>query len=296
MNVKATNLVLAVIVSALVAFGTSKYFNSRNSTGNEPARQQTTNERVFATGVIRCGYVTYPPGFIKDPNTGKVSGIFPEILEEAAKNLGLKVQWTEEVGWGTMIEGLKTNRYDLICSPVWPLAQRIRVADFSQPIFYGGAEAYVRADDSRFQANLSILNDSQYRIATTDGEVSDTIAQMDFPKAKRISMPQLTDISQLLLTVADGKADATFVEPHIAYQFLKNNPGKIQPSRPGNPLRLYPNTLMLKQNDEVFRRVLDNAITEIHNSGFVESVLLKHEPFPGAFYRNAKPIETGPSR
>ena len=172
----------------------------------------------------------------------------------------------------------------------------MRVADFSQPIFFGGAEAYVRANDSRFDAKLAILNDSQFRIATTDGEVTDAIALKDFPKAKRTSMPQLTDISQLLLSVADGKADVTFVEPHVAYEFLKNNPGKLKAAHPGDPLRLYPNTLMLKQDDTVFRRVLDNAIAELQNNGFVDQILLKYEPFPGAFYRIAKPIQSSATK
>ena len=72
---------------------------------------QTAYERVVETGIIRVGYVPYPPGLIKDPNTKKITGIFAEVLEEAAHNLDLKVEWTEQVGWGTMVEGLKANRY-----------------------------------------------------------------------------------------------------------------------------------------------------------------------------------------
>ncbi|MBD9363353.1 substrate-binding periplasmic protein [Methylomonas fluvii] len=248
-------------------------------------------EKIIQSGVIRCGYVAYPPGLIKDPNTGEITGVFPEVLEEAAKNLGLKVEWTEEVGWGTMVEGLQTKRYDIICSPVWPLSQRAKVADFTQPIYFGGAEAYVRQGDDRFDANLEILNNSKYRIATIDGEVTEAIAQRDFPKANKLSLPQLTDISQALLSVAEKKADITFVEPFVAYDFIKTNPGKIRPARPGKPIRLYANTMMLRQDDTILRRTLDNVIDELVNNGFVDQVLRKYEPFPGAFYRRAQPFE-----
>lgn len=288
MNNRISTAILAAVVAAGVAFGTAKF---AGTTSLSSAKAPTgTLEKVSSSGVIRCGYVTYPPGLIKDPNTGKISGIFPEVLEKAAANLGLKVEWTEEVGWGTMVEGLKAGRYDMIGSPVWPTSQRILVADFTHPIYYGGAEAFVRADDARFDNGLEILNDPQFKIATTDGEVTDAIAQQDFSKATRVSLPQLTDLSQLLLTVADGKADITFAEPHIAYEFMKSNPGKIKAARPGKPARLYPNTMMLSQSDLAFRRMIDLAISELQNNGVVDSILKKYEPFPGAFYRNASPI------
>jgi len=290
-NQRTISIILAAIVAALVAFATTKYAISSSSSGTATPAEKSTAEKVIASGIIRCGYVPYPPGLIKDPTTGQISGMFPEILEEAAKNLGLKVEWTEEVGWGTMVEGLKTNRYDMVCQPVWPLAGRAKVADFSEPIYYSAVEAYVRADDSRLDGNLAALNNSQFRIATTDGELAEVIAQKDYPNAKRVGLPQLTDFSQLLLTVIDGKADAAFMEPHFAFEFMKKNPGKLKAASPGNPVRLSPNVWMIKQEDTVFRRMIDTSLSELQNNGFVEQVLRKHEPFPGAFYRNARPFQ-----
>src|ERR1041384_6340251 len=103
----------------------------RQNSTVEGNQSQTAYDRVTTSGKIRVGYVPYPPGLIKDPNTKQISGIFAEVLEEAARNLELKVEWAEEVGWGTMLEGLKANRYDLIGSPVWPLSQRAKLADFT---------------------------------------------------------------------------------------------------------------------------------------------------------------------
>lgn len=296
-------VLISILIGAIIVVGTIRlitigYLSINNPVANDLStiesssnNSKTDYEKIIQSGVIRCGYVTYPPGLIKDPNTGKITGVFPDVLEEAAKNLGLKIEWAEEVGWGTMVEGLQTRRYDVICSPVWPLSQRAKVADFTQPIYFGGAEAYVRQDDTRFDADIEILNDPKYRIATIDGEVTEAIAQRDFPKANKLSLPQLTDISQALLSVAEKKADITFVEPFVAYDFIKNNPDKIRPARPGKPIRLYANTLMLRQDNTILRRTLDNAIDELVNNGFVDQVLRKYESFPGAFYRRAQPFE-----
>src|SRR2546430_1529683 len=55
-------------------------------------------DRVIKSGTIRAAYLDYPPAFRKDAKTGKASGIFVDTLEQVASNLGLKVEWTEEVG------------------------------------------------------------------------------------------------------------------------------------------------------------------------------------------------------
>ena len=145
--------------------------------------------RVIESGKIRCGYIPYEPGLIKDSNTGKFSGIMYETVEEIAKNFNLKVEWTEEVGWGTMIEGLERDRFDAICSPVWANSTRGKIADFSQPIFYSGIGAYIAQSNTKI-TDLNNLNSPSVKIATIDGEMSDIIASSQFPLAQKISLPQ----------------------------------------------------------------------------------------------------------
>lgn len=105
---------LFVVASSLVLIGTQGC--NTQSTGQTPPKQETVYERIIKTGKIRAGYITYPPAAIKDAS-GKMTGIFVETLERAAQNLGLTVQWTEEVGWGDQIAGLEADRYDIIGSP-----------------------------------------------------------------------------------------------------------------------------------------------------------------------------------
>ena len=246
-------------------------------------------ERVMSTGVIRCGYVTYPPGCIKDANTGKLNGIFVDAIQKASENMGLKVEWAEEVGWGSMIEGLKSDRYDLVCSPVWANASRGKQAAFSVPLFFSGIGIYVRANDTRFDGSPERINSPTIRVATVDGEMSDIIARSDFALASRVSHPQLSDVGQLLLDVADGKADATFVEPYIAQLFEKSHPGALKNIVAAHPIRVFPNTMMLRIDEPELRSMLDTALAELLNSGFVDESLRRYSPRSGAFYPVARP-------
>ncbi|MGD0253572.1 MAG: transporter substrate-binding domain-containing protein [Verrucomicrobiota bacterium] len=101
---------LVVVVTCAAAFVSSG--QKAAETGNSP-HHVSLYDRVMKSGKIRAAYTIYPPGCFKDDN-GKLKGVFVETLEEAAKNLGLTVEWTEEVGRGTQIEGLENNRFDMI--------------------------------------------------------------------------------------------------------------------------------------------------------------------------------------
>lgn len=244
---------------------------------------------VLNRGVIRAAYVPYPPGLIKDPNTGKVSGIFVETLERAAAALSLKVEWTEEVGWGTMIEGLRANRYDLVGSPVWANSSRAREADFTVPLFYSGIGIFVRADDHRFDRDVNAINAPSVKVAAIDGEMSSILAASMFPKAAVVGSPQTADNSRILLDVASGRADVTFVEPYIAGLYLQQNPGKLRNLVPDRPVRVFPNTIMVRQGEPSFKAMLNAALQEQLNIGTIEELMTKYKVPAGSFYLTAHP-------
>jgi ABC-type amino acid transport substrate-binding protein len=149
---------------------------------------ETALDRVLRTGKIRCSYAIYSSYFRKDPNTGALTGIFHDVMEEVGKNAGLKIDWTEEVGYVNIFPGLESNRCDAFCGGLWPNASRAKAAAFSIPINYSAITTWVRPDDHRFDQDLRLINDPSVRIATLDGAMEDLIAKTDFPKAKRVSL------------------------------------------------------------------------------------------------------------
>jgi polar amino acid transport system substrate-binding protein len=226
--------------------------------------------------------VNYPPGLQVDPNTKKVSGIFVDVMEAVAKNLNLRIEWTTETGWGSMIEGLQSGKYDAICSPVWANSTRARQADFSTALYYSAIGAYVRKGDHRF-ADLSKIDDHGVKIAMIDGEMSSIIAHSDFSHATEVSLPQLSDDSTLLLDVQTKRADVTFVEPAVAEQYLAKNPGTIENITPGHPIRIFPNTIMFRIGEPKLKAMLDVAIDEQLNAGALALLFKKYNVPKDAF-------------
>jgi ABC-type amino acid transport substrate-binding protein len=280
------NFILTVVLSAFIAFVVVQI--SLLKQGSE--KTETAYERVMRTKTLRCGYATWPPSAIyKDAKTGALTGIFPEIIEEMGKNMGLKVQWVEETGWGSFIEGLETKRYDAFCAPLGLNAERgMRVA-FTVPIVYVAQHLYVRKNDFRFDKDLSKINDPSVTLATMDGEMSEIVARSSFPKAKTLSIPQLADITQLFMNVATGKADGVFFEPSLAKNFAASNPGKIRQATQ-KPYATTPAVFGVSIQETELQNALNSALTELHSQGAVDRIIAKHELDRSIFLRVADPF------
>src|ERR1700694_448044 len=175
--------------------------NSCSTGGDHSQPKSSAFDRVAKTRTIRCAYLLYSPYFRKDPNTGELSGIFHDIMEEVGKNSGLKIDWAEQVGYENIFAGLNADRYDVFAGGLWPNSTRAQAGYFSSPVFYSVIRAWGRPNDERFVNNLSSINSPDVRIATIDGAMEDIIAKTDFPKAQRVSLPELSPFPKNLLNI-----------------------------------------------------------------------------------------------
>ena len=278
--------IIAIILSTLAILGLFLVANQPED--SRRTENQTTYDRVVESGKIRAAYTIYPPGCLKDKN-GELKGIFVETLEQAAKNLKLEVEWVEEVGWATQIEGLKTNRYDMIGSSVWANPKRARLTTLSKPLYYSPLYIYARQGDQNFVGldNFDSINKSNVRISTVDGGTGETIAKVEFPNANLVSPPQMTDFGTSFMDVVHKKADIVIMEPYHAKKFIENNGRKIQNIAPEKPLRVFGNTYMFGRGEVEFQNMLNVAIDDLINSGYVNKLIDKYEGYENSQLRVA---------
>lgn len=286
---------LTVICAALVScFTTATLFHfftkSQSDSSAHIIPKESAYDRVMRTKVLRCGYVVYPPTIIRDENTQQFSGIMHDVIEEIAHRLEIKVNWVEEATWATYMEGLYTGRYDAVCAAAWAnnLGEWPR-SETVGPLFYSGIGIWVRANDHRFDKDLSLINDPQVTIASIDGTIPGRIAAVDFPKAKILSLPQSGDHSLNMLNVVDKKADLTMAETYTGNEFLSHNHGTLRNITPQNPVRIYPNVFLVAKGEHDLQSMLQMVLNDMQNNGEVEKILQKYESYPGSFYRLQKP-------
>ena len=238
-------------------------------TGDE--EQATQNN---STSPITLGYIVYPPLLEKDTETGELSGVSYDIVTAIAEKLGREVEWTEEVGWGTALEGLNTNRYDVLGTQMWPNEAREKVAEFSLAPMDSVLYPYVRADDSRFDNDLSKLNTPDVRVSAVDGELAVFIAAEDYPEAELKALPQLASYAEMFLNIVQNKADVSFTEPASANDFLENNPGTLKQLEV-EPVRSFGNSFAFAKNDPLLPE-WNQAINELVADGTILEILEKN--------------------
>ncbi len=271
-------LIIAVAALAVVAL--------RPANVAAPEKKETAFERVMRTNTLRCGYAVFAPYFTKDNATGEFGGIWHDLTEATAEQIGVKVVWAEEVGLGDVGVALETGRIDAFCSMLWTAGKRARVADYMKPAVYEPLMAYVRTDDHRFDADMASLNNPDVQISVIDGEGGGLAAGEDFPKAKMVSLPQLSNYADMFNQVVTKKADVTFAAPTGAGEFMKNNPGALRPLK---PIRIYSDTTVVAYGQDALRDLLNQAQENVLLNGTMDKILAKYEPTPGAFFRVALP-------
>lgn len=283
-----------LVVAVVVSLGVNRFAgpSGQAEPKNAPAAAaQTAYDRVLASGVLRAGYVNYPPGLLVDAKTKELNGIFFDVLKKIGQNTGLKVEYVEEVGWATTITGLDAGRYDIIGSPVWANSTRGKLALLSRPVYFSGVGVWVRSDEERFnpQNNWETINRPEIKIAAMDGSTPEKIARAQFPKATLVTYPDLTGEPQLFLDVVGGKVDVFFAEPSQGIGFLASNPGKVKNIASTHPIKIFPTCFMMKGGEYRLKSLIDTALEELEYSGYVDGVIRKYEPGPNAFYRVAQP-------
>lgn len=241
--------------------------------------KESAFDRVMRTGVIRCGYFTWPPYLMKDPNTQEMSGINYDFMEEIGKTLGLRIEWTEETAAGTAIEGLNNGRYDAVCTSLWPDAARLKNSYLTTPTFFSAAYAVARADDKRFDNGKKSINSNDVTLPTIDGDYTYSLAVNNFSKAKTLALPQNSDGSLLMMSVVTKKADVVFIDKGTMADFNKANKNSLRIVSGLPPLKIFGETLAVEKNEVQLGLLLDRAIKIIIDDGIAQRIIQKYPSY-----------------
>jgi hypothetical protein len=102
------------------------------------------------------------------------------------------------------------------------------------------------------------------------------LAAHDFPKAKLLSLPAMTDYTFNLTNVVAYKADITFVENVFAQTFLKTDPGTLVNVTPDAPLRVYAYSIPTLPGDVKMRATMESIIGYMLDNGIIDTIVRKY--------------------
>lgn len=278
---------LIIVLSAAIASGVAYFLNARGGSVSSGVTHESRLDQIKRTGVLRCGYYNWPRYLTKDPATGKMDGVFYDIVEEMGRQLKLKIEWTAEAATGQMLSDLAMGRFDMICGGFGETPGRAREGDFVGPVVYMPIHLFARKDDLRFENNYERANKPDVTFSIMDGEFSAIGANEHFPDAARVAIPQLASITDLYIAVASKKADLVVEEPMSFEDYNETNPGALHKVA-GGPLSVLAIGFPIPPNEPALKDALNTTLAYLRDSGFVDKALKKHEGSEKAL-RVAKP-------
>ena len=251
-----------------------------------PARAAPAITRINAGKSLRCGYVEYEPALTRDLKTGAWRGFDYDIVQALADRLQIKAEFTAVSSWATLAADLNAGKFDMLCSGDWIDPSVSRFALFSRPIFFQPTFIVARTGDARF-GDAADLNDPKLKMVALDGDNPVFIARSDFPRAQVLTLPNTTDFPQVLLNVAERKADFTIVDAYTFGLYNKNNPAKLKLVRPNHPVRIYPVAYAFGPEEGQLRDAVNTALDQLILDGTIDRILDKYDVFPNTYYRAA---------
>jgi ABC-type amino acid transport substrate-binding protein len=262
-------IITSIIVTLLTSMMVIKLYTPQNTALT--AEKETAFERIQRTRIIKCGYI-FTSLLQRNENTKELSGPAFDITNAIADNLKLKIEWTAESSFANVSEDLKNNRFDMLCVPFAPNSARGQVMDMSRKIFFMPFYLWTKTGTTHDMHDLSWVNQSDTVLADVDGTTIRQFYNNSFPKAKISSLPELTPVSDILMHVATGKADAALFPLIDARVFIKNNPNTIQQAST-KPVAVVSHTYFMPKGDFKLKGMVDTALNEIIENGALERIL-----------------------
>lgn len=218
---------------------------------------------VVNSGVLRVGFIPSPPSTIRDPLTGELSGIYVDGIRAIAEMMDVEIEFIE-TAWGTFAAGLQANQFDLSIAGTFATVRRAMAVDFTQPLFYLGFGALVRADDTRFET-LEDMNNPETRIATVQGGASEDYVRRNLPNATLVTLAT-GNLTAPFIEVISNRADVAIEDTFTIDQFVAQQP-RAKNLYAQNPYNFTPISWAVRKNNQELLRVIDTGINILMASG-----------------------------
>jgi len=198
---------VAVATPSLAACGSSA----------DPAGGQANPYHLLTPGVILAGTQTaQPPFIVADPGGGKPQGFAVDLAEEAAKRLGLRVEYkvTDVSG---ILAGLAANRYDMGVAGIGATPERAKNVDFVKPYYWGFAAVLTKKDSP--VTSLADLNGKKAGVVS--GTVHEKFATTRIPGA---TVTKFKDQSAAIGSLLSGGIDGYVLGGADAEEYVAKEP------------------------------------------------------------------------
>ncbi|QJC94888.1 Lysine-arginine-ornithine-binding periplasmic protein precursor, ABC transporter [Bacillus mojavensis] len=251
----------AVIFSLTMAF----FLILAACSGKDEAGSKNTDwEQIKEKGkiVVATSGTLYPTSY-HDTDSGKdqLTGYEVEVVREAAKRLGLKVEF-KEMGIDGMLTAVNSGQVDAAANDIDVTKDREKKFAFSSPYKYSYGTAIVRKDDL---SGIKTLKDLKGKKAAGAA----TTVYMDVARkygAQEVIYDNATN-EQYLKDVANGRTDVILNDYYLQTLALAAFPNLNITIHPD--IKYMPNkqALVMKKSNTEFQKQMNETLKKMSNDG-----------------------------
>jgi len=239
------------------------------------AQSKSRLHKILETGVLRVGTTgDWNPMTVKDPTTNSYKGFDIDVLNELAKDMGVKLKFVP-TEWKTLINGIMADKYDISTSAsVTP--QRIRTVGFTKSYYQVTTVPLTLKKNLGQFKNWEDINKPSVTVAVTLGTSQEQQVKKFFPDAKIRSIEApARDFQEVLagraqISVTSNLEASLLIQAHSQLAV-------VPVSQPITPADL---AFIVTQEDQVWLNFLNHWITIKQNRGFFEKLKDKWMPTP----------------
>ncbi|MBD1553114.1 substrate-binding periplasmic protein [Pseudomonas typographi] len=248
----------------VLALGSTLWFSTAQATGEL--------NKINQAGQLRIGYIPSPPGAVKDPITGELSGFYIDAITALTADMGVKPVFIETT-WANFVAGLQSGQFDMSIASTFATVKRAMAVDFTTPLFYLGTVAVVKKDDTRF-TTLADMNSPDVKIAVIQGTAAENYVRNNLPKA-RITALNTGNLTAGFMEVAAGRADVSFEDQFTASRFVEQQPS-VKTLFADKPVNFLPIAWTVNKGNQELLSVLNIGLGNLLISGQWDLIVGKY--------------------
>ena len=249
------------------------------------AQTAPTLDKVKQSGAITLAYreASIPFSYLDDKAqpVGFGYDICNRIVDEVKKTTGradLKVQ-LQAVTSANRIPLLQNGTIDIECGSTTNNSERQKQVSFATNYFYTGTKFLVKTGTP--VKSLEDLKGKQV-VSTTGTTNFKIIRNLNEEKKLGIDLLGAKDHAESALMVQTGRAEAFAMDDILLYGLKASSQNPAELAVVGEAIQVEPYAIMLRRDDPVFKKLVDDTIAGLMKSGEFEQLYKKwfQSPIP----------------
>lgn len=229
-------------------------------------------DRILSEKKIKIGFIPSPPGTIKDPKTGEISGFYVDAARLVFGMVNVEPILIETT-WSNFVSGLQSGQFDLSLAATFATVPRAAAVEFTKPISYLGYSAIVKKGDTRFKS-LADMNRKGIKIAATLGGASAEYVKENFPKAEHVFL-RTGNLLAAFVEVSAGRADVGIEDAWQAVRYSREHP-EVTNLFENNPYNVLPIAWSVKRGNDDLLKFMNTSIDWLLTNDRLQKIAEKY--------------------